>query len=377
MTRRSEVWFSSEAFLQRRGGVSRCFCEIARAMAESADLAWRPTIRGGLHGNLLLGQLARDESAARPIVRGREFRLPGSLRRAAARWSDRSIVRDARRRGGRSRLVVHDTGYHLASTSGLTVPVVVTVHDLINDEDPEYRRQRPELLRQKAAAIARATRIVVPSFATRDAFVRVHGIDASRIEVIQHGSRMPRPGDRDPIGVPYLVHVGSRGRYKDFATLLRAFAILRRGGFEGIVVNVGGGSLRGPEHALLGELALPAESVRTIGADDDGLATLYAHARALAVPSRIEGFGIPILEAMSLGCPVACMEAPGCAEVAGDAALLAPVGDAEALAANLARLIESSAARADLVARGLARAARFTWAESARKHVACYEQCLG
>ena len=71
------------------------------------------------------------------------------------------------------------------------------------------------------------------------------------------------------------------------------------------------------------------------------------------------------------------MEAPGCTEVAGDAALLAPIGDAEALAANLAKLVGSSTERSDLVARGLARAARFTWAESARKHVACYEQCLG
>ena len=375
MTLHREVWFSSEAFLQRRGGVSRCFCEIARAMAESTDLGWRPTIRGGLHGNILLGELARDATPAGPIVDGREFRLPGSLRRLASRWSDRSIVRDARRRA--SRLVVHDTGYHLAASGVLTVPVVITVHDLINDEDPAYRKERPELLRQKAAAIARAARVVVPSFATRDALVRVHGTDASKIEVIHHGSRMPRPDQRDPVGVPYVLHVGNRGRYKDFATLLRAFAILHRGGFDGIVVNVGGGSLRREEHALMLELGLPADSIRAVGADDEALATLYAHARALAVPSRIEGFGIPILEAMSLGCPVACMKAPGCAEVAGDAALLAPIGDAEALAANLARLIEPSAERTAWVTRGRDRAARLTWAESARRHAACYEQCLG
>jgi glycosyltransferase involved in cell wall biosynthesis len=125
------------------------------------------------------------------------------------------------------------------------------------------------------------------------------------------------------------------------------------------------------------ELGLPEDSIRAIAADDRELATLYAHARSLAVPSRIEGFGIPILEAMSLGCPVACMEAPGCAEVAGDAAMLAPVGDDEALAASLASLLGDESQRSRLVDAGLARAARFTWAESARKHAACYKQAIG
>lgn len=376
MSSRGEVWFGSEAFLQRRGGVSRCFCELARALGESRSLGWRPTIRAGFHGNDHLADLARDARGAGQVVLGRGLRIPGSIRRWSSRWSDRALEAAARQRA-KSTLVVHDTGYRMTARAALPAPLVVTVHDLVNDEDPDYRRERPEHLREKAAAIDRATRIVVPSLATRDALVRVHGVEEGRIDVIHHGSRMPRPGERDPVGVPYLIHVGSRGRYKDFATLLRAFAILRRGGFDGIVVNVGGGSLRGEERALMLELGLPADSIRAVGADDHELATLYAHARALAVPSRIEGFGIPILEAMSLGCPVACMEAPGCAEVAGDAALLAPIGDAEALAANLARLLDSSAERSELVARGRARAARFTWAESARRHVACYEKALG
>jgi glycosyltransferase involved in cell wall biosynthesis len=273
--------------------------------------------------------------------------------------------------------VIHDTGYRLAAEADSATPIVVTVHDLINDEDPDYRRERPELLRQKAAAIDRASRIVVPSFATRDALVRVHRADEARIDVIHHGSRMPPPHDRDPVGRPYLLHVGSRGRYKDFATLMRAFAKLRRDGFDGLLVNVGGGALHAHERAAMDELDLPADSIRAIGADDRELATLYANARALAVPSRIEGFGIPILEAMSLRCPVACMEAPGCAEVAGDAAMLAPVGDDEALAANLARLLHDESQRSRLVEAGLARAAGFTWAESARKHAACYEQAIG
>ncbi len=377
MNAANEVWFSSEAFLQRRGGVSRCFCEVAAALDGHPEFGWRPTIRVGLHSNLHLGDLAASRGIGRRIVRGRRFRLPGSLRRWCSRWTDRSLLATLRRRADRNRLVVHDTGHRLASIGFDAAQVVITVHDLINDEDPVYRRERAGLLREKAAAVARAARIVVPSFATRDALIRVHGVDEARIDVIHHGSRMPPPDDRDPIGLPYLLHVGSRGRYKDFATLTRAFARVRRSGFTGILVNVGGGPLRGSERSAMDELGLPAGSIRAIGADDRELATLYANAQALAVPSRIEGFGIPILEAMSLGCPVACMEAPGCAEVAGEAALLAPVEDDTALAANLARIIGDARERSRLVKAGLARADAFTWAESARKHAACYAKALG
>jgi glycosyltransferase involved in cell wall biosynthesis len=370
------VRFGPEGLLsQRTGGVSRYFCEVARWLANDELLRWRPIVHAAVHGNTHLRDLADDARSGRAgaEVAGRYCPLPGELRRLALVWSSRKFLRAVMA----ATSVVHDTGYHFASTWSGVSPLVITIHDLINDEDPAYRESRAESLCRKASAIVRATRIVVPSFATRDALVRVHRVDEARIDVIHHGSRMPRPESHDPIGVPYLLHVGSRGRYKDFATLLRAFARIRRGGFEGVLVNVGGGTLRGSERSAIAELELPAGSIRAIDADDRRLATLYAHARALAVPSRIEGFGIPILEAMSLGCPVACMDAPGCSEVAGDAALLAPIGDDEILAANLSRLLEDSPERLSIVSRGRERAARFSWAESARKHAACYEQAIG
>ena len=370
------VAYSPEGFLsQRIGGVSRCFCEIARALADDEELGWHPTLHAAVHGNRHLRDLSGDARAGRSRVEvfGRFLPLPGELRRLAHPWSSRRFVGALRPPPA----VVHDTGHRLASSWSSTTPLVVTIHDLINDEDPAYRSSRSESLRLKALAIERATRIVVPSFATRDALIRVHDVEADRIDVVHHGSRMPAPDDRDPIGLPYLLHVGGRGRYKDFTTLLQAFARIRRRGFDGILASVGGGGLRGSERSSMEALGLPPGSIRTFDADDRRLATLYAHARALVVPSRIEGFGMPIVEAMSLGCPVACMDAPGCAEVAGDAALLAPVGDDAALAENLERIVGEDGERSRLVVAGRDRAAEFTWAASARKHAACYEHALG
>jgi len=370
------VWYSPEGLvLQRLGGVSRSFCEVARALDEADELGWRPTIHAAIHSNVHLRDLARDgrQHGRASIVAGRSVRLPGELRKTAYQWS-RIRFDAAVRAAVEGVLVVHDTGHEFTPRS--PVPVVVTVHDLINDEDPAYRESRPAALAAKELAIDRATRIVVPSVATRDALLRVHRVDEDRVDVIPHGLRLPPPGRARSIADRYVLHVGSRGRYKDFPTAIRAFASLRRSGYEGILVNVGGGRLRAGEVALMRELGLGDELVRVLSADDEALSTLYAFADALVVPSRIEGFGIPILEAMSLGCPVACMHAPGCSEVAGDAAMLAEVGDDAALAGNLARLVGESSTRGRLVAAGLARAAGFTWANAAARYAACYAAAL-
>lgn len=376
-----KVWFSPEGLvLQRLGGVSRSFCEVARGLDEAPDLGWRPTIHAALHSNVHLRELARDARARgrASLVAGRSTRLPGELRKAAFRWSRSRF--DAAVRAAwqgslwQGSLVVHDTGHEFSPRS--PVPVVITVHDLINDEDPAYRESRPAALAAKELAIDRATRIVVPSLATRDALLRVHRVEEDRVDVIPHGLRLPSPRGERAIERGYLLHVGSRGRYKDFPTAIRAFAALRRSGYEGILVNVGGGRIRAGEVALMRELDLGDELVRVLSADDETLSTLYAFADALVVPSRIEGFGIPILEAMSLGCPVACMRAPGCAEVAGDAAMLAEVGDDVSLARNLGSLVGEPSTRARIVAAGRARAARFTWSAAAAGYAACYAAAL-
>jgi glycosyltransferase involved in cell wall biosynthesis len=345
-------------------------------MALEPDLGWQPSLRAAFHGNLHLRDLVHEgvvTDDGMSVVRGRHLPLPGEARRLAYAWARRRFLAALRTPPD----IVHDTGYEFAAEHGDRMPVVITVHDLINDESPAYRASRSRSLRAKADAIGRARRIGVPSMATRDTLVRVHGVDADRIDVIPHGSRLPAPGDRDPVGKPYLLHVGGRGGYKDFPTALRAFSRVRRLGFDGVFVNVGGGPWRTAERALLSELRIPPELVEARAADDRALATLYAFARGLVVSSQIEGFGIPILEAMSLGCPVLCMEAPGCAEVAGDAALVAPVADYEALAANMDVLLGSESERSRLARAGRARAATMTWSESARKHIRCYERALG
>lgn len=355
------VAFSPEAFLmQEYGGVSRCFAELVRALGEAGEVV--PRIHATLHGNAHLRRLPGE------LVRGAYLPIKGDARKVAVhmpRWMFALAVRMGRPN------IVHDTGYAFAARTRSGARLVVTVHDMIQEASPEFARAKSGAITEKRAAIARAAHIVVPSAGTRDELVRIEGVEPSRVTVIHHGARLPAPEPVHPFGgKPYFLHVGARKRYKDFATAARAFARVQRAGFDGELVTVTRNGFDVEERAMLAEVGVREGTVRTIGANDRRLATLYAHARALVVPSRAEGFGIPIVEAMALGCPVACMRVIGCAEVAGDAALLSDAGDDVSLAASLGLLVNDGPDRDRCIARGRARAAELSWPEAARKYAA-------
>jgi glycosyltransferase involved in cell wall biosynthesis len=109
---------------------------------------------------------------------------------------------------------------------------------------------------------------------------------------------------------------------------------------------------------------------------DDDLPALYALADLLVMPSLYEGFGLPVLEAMSCGTPTACSNVSSLPEIAGDAALLFDPHDERAIAHAIAQGLSDTALRAALRARGLARAARFTWQRAAQQTFAVYQQVL-
>ncbi len=363
-----EVDFTPDAFLaQEFGGVSRCFAELVRALDTArSTLGVLPRVHAAIHGNMHLRTLSHE--ASRGVVRGTWLPIKGDFRTVAIHIPRLIFARHVRRHRP---MVVHDTGYAFTARGPYPFPTIITVHDMIRESDPSAISSRSKGDDEKRIAIQRATRIVVPSMATRDALLRLERVDAHRIEVIHHGARLPSPSTVHPFAnTPYFLHVGPRKRYKDFLTAMRAFARLKRQGFVGKFVTVSRHALNGEERMYATHLGLQRGDLVVVRADDQRLATLYAHAIAFVFPSRMEGFGIPILEAMSLGCPVACMRAPGCEETAGDAALLADVGDEETLASNLASLSSHPILRSQLAEKGRSRASALSWESAARRYAA-------
>jgi alpha-1,3-rhamnosyl/mannosyltransferase len=172
-------------------------------------------------------------------------------------------------------------------------------------------------------------------------------------------------------GKRFVLSMGNTKPHKELPTLLRAFAELPHA--ELLLVLAGtdpGGFVSG----VLGDH--PAASrVRFSGPiSDDTLRALYTNAALLAFPSRYEGFGLPPLEAMSLGTPVVTARAGSLPEVVGEAGIMIPPGDVRALAEAMGRVLADTALAADMHTRGLARAAEFSWRHTAEGTAAVYAE---
>jgi glycosyltransferase involved in cell wall biosynthesis len=269
------------------------------------------------------------------------------------------------------------------------VPLVVTVHDaaplLYPDTYPRRGRRFHEL--GFLAAADRADAVIAPSTAAADEVAAHTPIARERITPIHHGMDRTLVTDdavaavRAELGIadrPYVCWVGTLEPRKDVGVLVDAFArIVDRDDAPHRLVLVGpSGWLDGAEAVARRAEAL-GDRVRFVGAvDPERLRAIYRGAEVFAFPSRHEGFGLPVLEAMAQGTPVLASDLPVLREIAGDAARFAPVGDVGAWTEVLGTLLRDDADRAALGAAGVARAAGFTWERCAREHLAVYRSVL-
>jgi glycosyltransferase involved in cell wall biosynthesis len=241
-------------------------------------------------------------------------------------------------------------------------PSVVTIHDLSFERDPTVmsRTDRAVFRRVVPRAARRAALVIAVSERTKADIVALYDIAPEKVVVIPHGIDAAfRPGDDEPGS--YLLLVGAVQPRKEPLAAAEAAAAVG-------VPLVAVGPVR--DETLAAELRTRGVELRGY-VERDELARLYRGAAAVLMPSRYEGFGLPVLEAMASGTPVVASPDPALREVAGDAALYA---EREQLADAVR---EALARRDELRAAGLARARTFTWAETARRTAAVYRQVLG
>jgi glycosyltransferase involved in cell wall biosynthesis len=266
----------------------------------------------------------------------------------------------------------------------VTVPQVTTIHDVVHERHPDSGMLAAGVKAAVLVAARRSARVLTVSEASKTDIVRFLGIPADRVDVAPNGPGMseevrgPGPAEtrrRFEIGDERLLLTVAPSRpHKNVARLVEALARIP----DAVLVVPGYRTGRDDElEALAGQAGVAARLRRPGWVDDATLDGLYRAADCFVFPSLAEGFGLPVLEAMARGAPVACSNATSLPEVAGDAALLFDPLDVGAIAVSVSRILEDRELAERLRTAGRERARRFSWDESARRTLACYRRALG
>ena len=253
------------------------------------------------------------------------------------------------------------------SWTSFTLPAVATLCDASNFVVPGYAPQAQIIFRNAAE---RCQALITLSQFSQNELARELHIDPQRLTPIPLGTAPPLPARPYP-GIealkPFVLFVGTMERRKGIDVLAHAMKIVQRSRPDLTLV------IAGEERSeVLAGIDVRAQMLGYV--DDAQLAALYRACTLFAFPSRYEGFGLPILEAMSYGAPVVTVNGSSLPEAGGDAAAYAPPEDPEALADVILRIANDTSYATELCERGLARARRMTWTETASATLGVFER---
>lgn len=260
--------------------------------------------------------------------------------------------------------------------------MLVTVHDYFPIGLPQYSSLPQRLyVHAVAAKIKRAARVICVSQFTRDEMIRLSGIDPRRLEIIHEGvdncwfdiPQGPSPHER-----PYLLFVGIVKEYKNLRRLIEAMELLKVRIPHDLVVVGPRAGLKSKDNRVF-EMAETLEGrVRfTDRVPFDQLQQFYRHADLFVFPSLYEGFGLPPLEAMAAGCPVAASNRSSIPEVCGDAAVYFDPYDVADMAETIVKALQDDGLKAELRRKGETRSRMFDWDRCAARTAQTIREQIG
>jgi glycosyltransferase involved in cell wall biosynthesis len=351
------------------GGISRYFYEIAVRIASSGKFKVR--ILSPLYVNKYL-----VEAHAVDVVGKCVPKLPYST--LLMRKLNSPLVGMLLRKHPPD--ILHETYYSPARLAPRQTVTVVTVYDMIHEKYGEYFSSMDRTAANKRSAVKRADHIICISENTKNDLVDILNVNPAKISVIHLGYTSPSHKTYAPVNLtavaPYLLYVGQRSGYKNFSHLLEAYSGSQslRNNFK--ILCFGGGTLSHDEKSTISRLGLDHDSIIQIAGNDIMLADAYQNAAALVYPSLYEGFGIPILEAMSHGCPAICSNAGSLPEIGGNAASYFDPTDVENIRQAIERVVGSTELSLRMKTDGFARVREFSWGKCADQTCAVYRSLI-
>lgn len=279
-------------------------------------------------------------------------------------------------------VIFHPTYYNPYFLEDLRGKLVVTVHDMIHENYPEYYAGNATI-GHKRSLMQRADRIVAVSQTTKNDILNIYpDIDADKIAVVHHGNDQNKTvitnkefEQKYIENNKFILYVGNRDRYKNFGIFAGAVAHILSEIEEMRLVCVGGGPFS-PEEESIFEQNHCLDRVIQISATEDELSWLYQNAECFVFPSKAEGFGIPILEAWKNECPVVLSDIECFREVGGEAVFYFSPDDMKSIENKIREALEKNN-RSELIRAGRQRLASFSWDLCAQKHFQIYRDIGG
>ena len=356
------VFYDDQAFaMQKYGGISRCFFELAEGLERYGNIGvyiYKGVNISGFKFGSGIHDLFSYSADEEPLF---DYRIRQKINRDILRQYFSSNPKFD---------IYHPTYYGDYGLANYKKKII-TVHDMIH----ELFGLDKKTIEEKKKMVESADGIIAVSENTKRDLIDILNVPEEKIKVIHHGNSLNyNVSSERLIKEPYLLYVGERGGYKNCDTLLRAFAECTHNN-DIKLICFGGGKFRASELELIKNLGI-LRSVEQIGGDDTVLANLYAYAELFIYPSKYEGFGIPLLEAMHYGTPIITGDTSSMPEVAGDAAEYFNPDSYEDLRDCIDCLLDDKLLRNQYVEKGYKQKKLFSWDKTVMETYDYYKSFL-
>lgn len=353
---------------QEYGGISRYYYELASRIAQRENC--HACVYALLYVNKYIKGNEKFEIIGTPIP---IIPKMGRVHIAVNYLLSRILIRKCKPD------IVHETYYTRYGIAPAKVNTVLTVYDMTYEKFSNFFPSKHNISKNKEYAVKRAKHVICISESTKNDLIDIFDISPDKISVIYLGFTNNKAIHKNTLNIgekPYILHVGQRTAYKNFRRLLQAYAksSLLKNNFN--LVCFGADRFSNAEIDQIKELNLNPENVIHLKGDDEILNKLYSNAAIFVFPSLYEGFGIPLLEAMSFNCPVVCSNTSSLPEVAGDAAVYFDPYNVDEMIFSIESVVFSSEKRNHLIERGLERIKLFSWEKCTEETLKVYSSLL-
>jgi glycosyltransferase involved in cell wall biosynthesis len=357
------VLYDDQVFAtQRFGGISRYINEVATATAHQAEVL----VSAGMYLNRYLHDNREVNKSGFYVDESKAWRVRDKFNQCWTALQSRRFQPD----------VVHETYYRASGLHAKRAKVVVTVHDFIHELYPSEAPFSQFHASLKRESLARADAFLAVSVSTLNDLLKIYPwVEEKPHKVIHHGSSYSEPSTSAinqildaTDGHPYILYVGHRKGYKRFKDLIGAYTLIKPSMSSLKVLAFGCGAFSDNEAEEITAAGVSSSDFVYVEGSDDLLNAAYKCASVFCYTSLYEGFGIPILEALSAGCPVVCSDISVFREVGGGGVAYYEAGSATALASELENVLNSRERAGNVKMK--------SWHDCSSQHLHFYQEML-